>query len=99
MGCAFIGRWSRNESAYGEAAALRYAAFRCEEPPRNHRVARRIAHRQKPKVDDGTDLSLLGEQVFRMEVSVEPDGRAVPRWYLEGCFPRRCHCVGVERAL
>src|ERR1700716_2349945 len=31
-----------------------------------------------------------------MEVSVEPEARALPRGCLESCFPRPGHCVGID---
>src|SRR6266699_3831422 len=33
-----------------------------------------------------------------MEVSVNPNGQAIPHWCLEGCFPRRGHGLNIEQA-
>jgi hypothetical protein len=70
-----------------------------EEIPRDDQVACGITHAQTPKVDDGADPALLDQQVKRLQVSVDPDGRAVPRWCLKGCVPRRGHCAGIEHAV
>ncbi len=58
-----------------------------EEIPRDDQVAGWIAHPQTSEVDDGAEPTLLDQQVQWCQVSVEPDGRAVPRWCLQGGVP------------
>jgi hypothetical protein len=56
---------------------------------------RRVTDSRAPEVDDGTQAAVDDEQVGGGEVSVDPDGRAVP-CRREGCFPHLGCSVGVD---
>ena len=49
-----------------------------EEAPCDHQVAGGIAHAQAPEVDHGAQAAPFDQQVSGQQVSMDPDGRAVP---------------------
>lgn len=69
-----------------------------EQTPRHDQVAGWITHAQPLEVDDGTDPAPLDQQIPWKQVSVSPDGWAVPLRCLERSLPRRSDGVGIDSA-
>jgi len=70
-----------------------------EEAPCDHQVARWVAHAQAPEVDHGTQAAPFDQQVAWQQVSMDPDGRAIPFRCPKGYFPRCGHCVRIKHTV
>ena len=80
-----------------EQVAEDRSRLRVEDRPGDLDVAGRVADAQRAPVEETGDASVLDEQVSRVEVAVDPDGRPVPVRRSERVLPRRRHGVGVDQ--